>query len=45
VPSSAPKDIAGGLFGHITKKDMEACKIGAYALSDPDGVVLDISEN
>jgi hypothetical protein len=24
---------------------MEACKVGAYALSDPDGVVLDISEN
>jgi catechol 2,3-dioxygenase-like lactoylglutathione lyase family enzyme len=45
APSSAPKDIAGGLFGHITKKDMEACKVGAYALSDPDGVVLDISEN
>lgn len=45
APSSAPKDIGGGLFGHITKKDMEACKIGTYALSDPDGVVLDISEN
>ena len=45
APGSAPKDIGGGLFGHITKKDMEACRIGAYALSDPDGVVLDISES
>jgi hypothetical protein len=45
APASAPKDIAGGLFGHITKKDMEACRIGAYALSDPDGVLLDLSEN
>ena len=45
APSSAPRDIAGGLFGHITKKDMEACKIGTYALSDPDGVLVDISEN
>jgi hypothetical protein len=45
APESASKDIGGGLFGHITKKDMEVCSIGAYALSDPDGVVLDISEN
>jgi catechol 2,3-dioxygenase-like lactoylglutathione lyase family enzyme len=44
APASAPKDIGGGLFGHITKKDMEACKIGQYALSDPDGVLLDFSE-
>jgi catechol 2,3-dioxygenase-like lactoylglutathione lyase family enzyme len=44
-PESAPKDIGGGLFGHLTKKDMEACRIGAYALSDPDGVVLDVSED
>jgi hypothetical protein len=44
APASAPKDVGGGLFGHITKKDMEACKIGQYALSDPDGVLLDFSE-
>ena len=44
-PASAPRDIGAGIFGHITKKDMEACKIGKYALSDPDGVLLDLSEN
>ena len=43
-PASAPRDIAGGIFGHITKRDMEACKIGQYAISDPDGVLLDLSE-
>ena len=43
-PLSAPKDIAGGVFGHITKEDMDGCRIGQYSLSDPDGIVLDLSE-
>lgn len=45
APASAAKDIGGGIFGHFTKKDMDACKIGQYALADPDGVLLDFSEN
>ena len=45
APASAPKDIGAGIFGHYTKKDMDACKIGQYALADPDGVLLDFSEN
>ena len=45
APASAAKDVGAGIFGHFTKKDMEACKIGQYALSDPDGVLLDFSEN
>jgi hypothetical protein len=45
LPASAAKDVGAGIFGHFTKKDMEACKIGQYALSDPDGVLLDFSEN
>jgi hypothetical protein len=45
APASAAKDIGAGIFGHFTKKDMEACKIGQYALADPDGVLLDFSEN
>jgi catechol 2,3-dioxygenase-like lactoylglutathione lyase family enzyme len=45
TPASAAKDIGAGIFGHFTKKDMEACKIGQYALADPDGVLLDFSEN
>jgi hypothetical protein len=44
VPASAPRDIAGGIFGHLTKRDMDGCKIGQYATSDPDGVLLDFSE-
>jgi catechol 2,3-dioxygenase-like lactoylglutathione lyase family enzyme len=44
APASAPRDIAGGIFGHLTKRDMDGCKIGQYATSDPDGVVLDFSE-
>ena len=45
APASAPRDIGGGIFGHFTQNDMEGCKIGQYATSDPDGVVLDFSEN
>src|SRR5437762_10003601 len=37
-------DLAGGVFGHITKEDMDGCGIGQYSLSDPDGIVLDLSE-
>jgi catechol 2,3-dioxygenase-like lactoylglutathione lyase family enzyme len=43
-PQAAPKDIAGGVFGHITKEDMDGCRVGQYSLSDPDGIVLDLSE-
>jgi catechol 2,3-dioxygenase-like lactoylglutathione lyase family enzyme len=43
-PQAAPKDIAGGVFGHITKADMDGCRVGQYSLSDPDGIVLDLSE-
>ena len=42
--AAAPRDIAGGIFGHLTKRDMDGCKIGQYATADPDGVVLDFSE-
>jgi catechol 2,3-dioxygenase-like lactoylglutathione lyase family enzyme len=43
-PDAAPKDIAGGIFGHITKEDMDGCRVGQYSFSDPDGIVLDLSE-
>lgn len=44
APASAPRDLAGGIFGHLTKADMDQCPIGRYAVSDPDGVLLDFSE-
>jgi catechol 2,3-dioxygenase-like lactoylglutathione lyase family enzyme len=43
-PESAPKKIAVGMQGGELEKDLQACPIGKYALSDPDGVLLDISE-
>jgi hypothetical protein len=43
-PQGAAKDIAGGVFGHITKADMDGCRVGQYSMSDPDGIVLDLSE-
>lgn len=44
APASAPRDLAGGIFGHLTQRDMDSCRIGKYATSDPDGVLLDFSE-
>lgn len=44
MPASAAQDIAGGIFGHLTKRDMESCQIGQFATSDADGVLLDFSE-
>ena len=43
-PESAPKKIAVGIQGGEIEKDLQACPIGKYAFSDPDGVLLDISE-
>jgi hypothetical protein len=42
-PGAAPKELAGGVFGHITQKDIDGCKIGQFALADPDGLLLDLS--
>ena len=43
-PESAPKEIAVGVQGSEIEKDLQACPIGRYGFSDPDGVLLDISE-
>jgi catechol 2,3-dioxygenase-like lactoylglutathione lyase family enzyme len=42
-PDSKPKELAGGVFGHITQKDIDGCKVGEFALADPDGLLLDLS--
>lgn len=44
-PESAPRKIAVGRQGQFIQKDLEACNIGQYATADPDGVLLDLSEN
>ncbi len=43
-PDSAPKKIDLGRYGSTTKKELEACVLGRYAASDPDGVLIDFSE-
>ena len=45
APASAPKDIGAEIFGHYTRRDMDACRIGTFAVADPDGVLLDFSED
>lgn len=42
-PDSTPKKIDIGRFGHGTKREIESCMLGRYALSDPDGVLLDLA--
>ncbi len=42
-PGSAPKELASGMFGHITQEDIDGCKIGEFAIADPDGLLLDLS--
>jgi catechol 2,3-dioxygenase-like lactoylglutathione lyase family enzyme len=44
VPGSAPRKIAIGRDGPARQKNLEACKLCRYALADPDGVLLDLTE-
>jgi len=43
-PEATPKELAAGVFGHITQEDIDGCKIGEYAIADPDGLLVDLSE-
>lgn len=43
-PESAPKQIDLGRFGPVTKRELESCMLGRHALSDPDGVLMDLVE-
>jgi catechol 2,3-dioxygenase-like lactoylglutathione lyase family enzyme len=42
-PRAVPKELAGGVFGHITQEDIDGCKLGEFAIADPDGLLLDLS--
>lgn len=44
-PQSAPRKIAVGRHGHMIEEDLQRCPIGKIAISDPDGTLLDLSEN
>ena len=43
-PESAPRKIGVGSQGVAIEKDLQGCRIGKYAFSDPDGLLLDISD-
>ncbi|HSC43801.1 MAG TPA: hypothetical protein VLH17_16065, partial [Candidatus Binatia bacterium] len=42
-PEAAPKELAAGVFGQITQEDIDGCKIGKFAIADPDGLLVDLS--
>jgi catechol 2,3-dioxygenase-like lactoylglutathione lyase family enzyme len=44
APSSGARKIAIGRDGEVRQKNLESCKLCMHALSDPDGVLLDLSE-
>lgn len=43
-PDSGPRKIAIGRDGATKQKNLEACRMGCYAISDPDGVLLHFSD-
>ena len=43
-PEAVPKELAGGVFGHITQEEIDGCQIGAYAIADCDGLLIDLSQ-
>ncbi len=43
-PGSGPRKIAIGREGATKQKNLEACRMGCYATSDTDGVLLHFSD-
>ena len=43
-PESAPRKIHIGRNGPFIQKDMDNCPLGHFATSDPEGVLIDITE-
>jgi hypothetical protein len=44
APASAPRKIAIGRDGETRQKNLEGCKLCRQGLSDPDGVLLDLTD-
>lgn len=44
APASAPRKIAIGRDGETRQKNLEGCKLCRQSLSDPDGVLLDLTD-
>jgi catechol 2,3-dioxygenase-like lactoylglutathione lyase family enzyme len=45
LPEAAPRKLTVGLHGQLIENDFRKCCLGQYFMSDPDGVLIDISEN
>ncbi|MEX0803519.1 MAG: VOC family protein [Candidatus Binatia bacterium] len=45
APESAARKLAVGLHGQMIEKDFQKCCLGQHFISDPDGVLIDMSEN
>jgi hypothetical protein len=43
-PESAPRKVGVGREGERHKKNLEGCKLCKQGLSDPDGVLLDLTD-
>ena len=44
-PESAARKLTVGLHGQLIEKDFQKCCLGQHFISDPDGVLIDMSEN
>ena len=45
APESAPRKLTVGLHGQLIEEDFKRCCLGQHFISDPDGVLIDVSEN
>ncbi|HWO43760.1 MAG TPA: VOC family protein [Candidatus Eisenbacteria bacterium] len=43
-PGSAPRKIAVGRDGATREKNLQECRLCRYALADPDGILLDLTD-
>jgi hypothetical protein len=43
-PNSGPRKIAIGRDGEVREKNLAGCKLCKHAISDPDGVLLDLTD-
>jgi catechol 2,3-dioxygenase-like lactoylglutathione lyase family enzyme len=42
-PQSAARKISVGRNGPLLQRDIDSCNLGQYAISDPDGVLIDLT--
>ena len=42
-PDSAPRELNEGRAAAATQKDLDSCPMGKYGITDPDGILIDLS--